>query len=169
MTKTIKNLFVIILLLSLGFILTSCGGQGPKANLDLEKAAENLEDEDYFVTFEDDEDELGAGVVQMLNARNDDDFLYVTEYEDSKSAQIAFDIRKQNYNAQVEQLKLEIQVYEHQLKKYEDDLDSDDIDDLEDEIKEITKKLEELEEDYCFGISGKFVWYGTIDAIEDSK
>ena len=161
MTKTIKNLFVIILLLSLGFILTSCGGQGPKANLDLEKAAENLEDEDYFVTFEDDEDELGVGVVQMLNARNDDDFLYVTEYEDSKSAQIAFDIRKQNYNAQVEQLKLEIQVYEHQLKKYEDD--------LEDEIKELTKKLEELEEDYCFGISGKFVWYGTIDAIEDSK
>ena len=46
---------------------------------------------------------------------------------------------------------------------------SDEIDDYEDELKELKDELEETEEEYLFGIKGKYVWIGTESAIEDSK
>ena len=53
--------------------------------------------------------------------------------------------------------------------KYEDELKSDEIDEIEDEIKELEEELEDYEEKYVYGIKGKIVWYGTADAVEDSK
>ena len=47
--------------------------------------------------------------------------------------------------------------------------ESDEIKALEDEIKDLEKELEEIKEDYVFGRSGKYVWYGDAKAIEDSK
>ena len=66
-------------------------------------------------------------------------------------------------------MELYIESLEHQLKKYEDDLDSDEINEIEDEIKELNKALEKVEDEYVIGRSGKTVWAGTKDAIEDSK
>ena len=33
----------------------------------------------------------------------------------------------------------------------------------------LSLSLEELEDEACFGRSGKYVWYGTKDAVKDSK
>ena len=60
-------------------------------------------------------------------------------------------------------------MYKHTLNKYDSQLSSEEMDDLKEEIRELEEELEEYEEDYKCGRSGKIVWYGTEDAIEDTK
>ena len=104
-----------------------------------------------------------------MYAYDDDNSLSIVRYADAKSAKLAYQEIKLKYDYQIDSLKLEIKSLEHQLKKYEDDLDSDEIDEIEDEIKELKEELEEMKEDFVIGRSGKVVWYGTADAIKDSK
>jgi len=169
MKKILTVLLAMAMLLGCVAMFASCGNQGPKPKLNLEDAADALEDEDYSVHYEDDEDNLGAGVVESLSAYKDDDGLYITKYASSATAKLYFEKFKFQYEMQIKSIKLQIKEKEHLLKKYEDDLDNDDIDDLEDDIKDLEKELEELEDEACFGRSGKYVWYGTKDAIKDSK
>ena len=173
MKKIIVTLLAAAMLISCVFVLASCGGNvGEKPELNLEDAAENLEDNDYMVNYSDDEDELPVNVAESLVAYDDDEMLTITVYKDSKSADIAFDLIKLQIENEKKAAELEIKELEHLLKKYEDeiaDLDEDMIDEYEDEIKELEKELEEFDEKYCYGKSGKTVWYGTNKAAEDSK
>lgn len=165
MKKIIVTLLAAAMLISCVCVLASCGGQGSKPELDLEDAAENLEDEDYIVEYEDDEDNLSANVAEKLTARNSDgDYIYITVYKDSKSASMAFDELKLKFDYQVKYAKAELKKMKHMVKKYEDDVsyDEDDIEDFEEEFKE--GKAE-----YCYGKSGKIVWEGTKNAVKDSK
>ena len=168
--KKIKVLLLAVaLLLVCTMALSACSLFAPKPNKDLEEAAENLEDEKYMVTYTDDEDELEVNVAEKLYATDGkDNYLSVTIYNDSKSASLAYKEMKMQYDAEIDEIKLEIKNYENMIKKYEDDLDNDDIDDYEDEIKELEKELEEAK-DFVFGKSGKMVYAGTKDAIKDSK
>ena len=168
MKKFITTFLALAMILSCAVVFSSCGIFTAKPELDLEQAAENLEDADYSVSYVDDEDELSAGVVERLSAYNDDDYLTVTVYGDSKSASIAYKTLKSSFEYYVKEMKLEIQRLENVLNKYDKDLDSDEIDELEDEIKELEKELEELE-DIVIGKKGKTVWSGTKAAVEDSK
>ena len=63
----------------------------------------------------------------------------------------------------------ELDYYKHILKKYKKDLSSDEIDDLEEEIKDFEDHLEEEKKEYVSGQKGKFVWYGTKNAIKATK
>ena len=69
----------------------------------------------------------------------------------------------------IDSLELEIKSVKHILAKYEKDLKSDEIKGYEDDLKDLEKELEEYKEEYVIGRSGKYVWYGTVDAIKDSK
>ncbi len=180
MKTILAKLLAVALIVVMVLSLASCGA---KPELDLEDAAENLEDKDYLVRYIDDKDELELNEVATLYASNDDDFLRVVEYKDAKSAKLAYEEIKMEYDLEIQEIKveieaieLEIKFYEHMLDEYDKDLDSDDIDDLEeeiddlnDEIKDLEKNLEKYKEEYSYGRSGKFVWAGTVDAIEDSK
>lgn len=172
MKKIIVTLLAAAMLLSCVFVLASCGGnQGTKPELDLEKAAENLEDADYSVTYSDDEDELAVNVAEKLVAYDDDEnAIYITVYKDSKSASIAFDALKLEIENEKAYTENKIKEIKNLLSKYEDDFEDDDeIEELEDKLKDLEKELEEFEEKYCYGKSGKTVWYGTNKAAKASK
>ena len=163
-TKLLAVLLVAVMMLT----LTSCFAN-PK--LDFDEAEDNLKDHDYTVKIIDDEDDLDVGIVQSLTAYSEDgdDFLYIIEYDSARYAKLAYKMIKQEYDAEVATLELEIEQIEYILDHYEDDLTSDEIDNYEDELKELKDELEETEEEYLFGIKGKYVWIGTESAIEDSK
>ena len=174
MKKTIIRLIALVFVVCFAFSLASCFAPKPLIK-DLEKAAENLEDEDYDVYYTDDEDEIayhefGACIAEYLEADDDDDnSIEIVVFKDTKSAKLYYDELKTRLDYQKEYMELYIESLEHQLKKYEDDLDSDEINEIEDTIKELNKALEKVEDEYVIGRSGKTVWAGTKDAIEDSK
>lgn len=165
-----KKLLVVLLALTMlvgTLALTSCGA---KPELDLDDAADALEDADYSVSFKDDEDD--PSVDEALYARSDDydDYVYIVVYKDTKTAKLAYKELKLDQDQEKESLELEIKYYEHILNKYEDDMDSDEVDDYEDKLKDLKKELEKLEDgEIVYGRSGKTVWYGTKKAIEATK
>ena len=144
---------------------------GIKPELDLKDAKRNLEDNDYYVTIEDDKDDLAPGVEEELRAYSDDydDHLYIYVYEDAAYAKKEYEYAKFEIEVAIEDIKLQIEIAEYQLKHYDNDLSSEEIDELEDDLKELKQELEELQENYVYGRSGNIVWLGTKNAAEDSK
>jgi len=169
MKKILTVLLAMAMLLGCVAVLASCTKQGPKPNLDLEDAADVLEDEDYSVVYVDDEDDLDPGMVETLTAYDDDNYLYVIKFASSATAKLYYEEIKLEYDYNLESTKLEIKSKEHTLKKYDDDLENAEIDEIEDDIKDLEKEIKEMEEEACFGRSGKYVWIGTKDAVKDSK
>ena len=178
MAKKLIALFVLVATL---FVFASCS-MPPK--LDLEKAADNLEDNDYVVMHTDDEDELEAGMKEMLRAMkmdkdgDDDEYLLVIKFETFKLAKLyykqlklQFKTEKDEYEAEIAALKLEIKTAKYELKKYDDDSawDEDDIDELEEELEELQEEFKKFKKEGKFGIIGKTVWTGTAKAFKDSK
>ena len=166
MKNNLKKTVFALALLAPAMVFTSCA---PSPELDLRDAQDNLEDNDYFVTINDNEAYLELNQEQMLYAYHGDDSITIIEYKDAKSARLAYEAIKLEYDNGIKEIKLEIKCLEHLLAKYEKELNSDEIDDLEDEIKELNKDLEDAKEERVFGRFGKFVWMGTADAVKDSK
>ena len=162
------KLLAICLILATLFCITSCGA---KPKLDFDKAKDNLEDKDYYVEFTDDEDDLYSPNMAALFAATDDDenYLYMVEYKDLKSAKIAYKQLKLERETELEEKELKIKELKNLLKKYDGDLDSDTIDEYEDEIKELEKEIKELKKETLYGRSGKIVWEGTEKAVKASK
>ena len=161
------KLLAICLILATLFCITSCGA---KPKLDFEKAQKNLEDKDYFVEFTDDEDDLQFNMAALFAATDDDEnYLYMVEYKDLKSAKIAYKQLKLEKETEIEEKEIEIKELKNLLKKYDADLESDEIDELEDMIKELEKEIKELKKETLYGRSGKIVWEGTEKAVKASK
>lgn len=169
MKKLLTGLLAIAMLLSCICIFSACSV--PKPELDLEKAAEALEDEGYNVYYEDEEDgSLDFAMEERVVAHQDGgDYLIIIKFKSAASAKLYYKQVKEWDEFEQEAEKSYLEVMEHSLKTYEDNLSSDEIDELEDEIKDCKKSLKKNEEDYVVGRSGVYVWYGTKDAIEDSK
>ena len=160
MKRILAAILLVVLTLSTVVLLASCG---PKPELDLEDAKENLEDAKYSVIYND--DSSVAGVEESLSATNKDDKLYVTVYADAKLAKLAYKELQMGMKQEKEALKLELKRLEYMLDEYSKDIDEDDV---EEDIKYIEEELEAYDE-YVIGRSGNTVWYGTKTAIEDSK
>ena len=163
MKRVLSAILSLVLLLGCVAIFASCGS---KPNLDLEEAADALKDAEYYVNYSDDSSE--PFIKEQLYAYKGDEKLTVIFFADSKSARLYYEIMKQEHEAELESLELQIEAMEYILKKYDDKMSSTEIDDAEDEIKDLKEELEELEE-YVIGRSGKSVWSGTKKAIEHSK
>ena len=182
MKKTLLRIFALALTLCTVLSLASCFS--PKPKRDLEKAEDNLEDEDYIVSYTDDEDKLPINVVEKLTAKDDDDNeLTVTVYGDYKSARLAYKQLKlqkeytiDSYERTIDYYEIQVKMLKNQLKKYDDDLKNaeidaleDSIDEYEDMIKDTKKELKEYKDEWVIGRSGKKVWSGTEKAIKASK
>ena len=156
-----------LLLVAMVLTFASCG---KKPELDFDDAEKNLKGEDYEVQVIDDDDLLPAGMVEVLRAEDDNDNeLYIATFETAKYAKIQYKILKQEHEAEIEATELQIKQIEYMLKHFDGDLESAEIDKYEDKLKNLEKELEELKEDWVIGIKGKTVWYGTADAVEDSR
>lgn len=158
------------LIMLMGCVLTfaSCSF-GPKPELDIDDAEEALEDENYSVSVNDDPSD--PMYEATLSASNEDDYLRIVWFENASVAKLYYKSLKLEREQEIESLKLEIKTLKKVIKLYEDDYKSDELDELEDELKDLEKELDELKsnKEYAYGRSGKVVWYGTKDAVEDSK
>ena len=164
MKRFLTLALAVLMLVSSLVVLSSCAA---KPKLNLEKAEEALKDEDYYVSFSDDVDE--TSIEQYLRAIKDGDSLVVIKFEKASTAKLAYQEKKLEMDYKIDSLELEIKSVKHILAKYEKDLKSDEIKGYEDDLKDLEKELEEYKEEYVIGRSGKYVWYGTVDAIKDSK
>jgi len=111
MKKTIIRLIALVFVVCFAFSLASCFAPKPLIK-DLEKAAENLEDEDYDVYYTDDEDEIayhefGTCIAEYLEADDDDDnSIEIVVFKDTKSAKLYYDELKTRLDYQKEYMEL---------------------------------------------------------------
>ena len=167
MKRILAAMLVVILAFSSVILLSSCAA---KPEMDLEKAKDNLEDEDYSVNYSDEDNETGIEEYLSASKTKGDDYDYVRiiKFSDAKLAKLEYKGLKQDRDTYKKEIKLELEKYEYMLSKYDDELTSEEEDYIKEEIKELEKELEEYD-DYVIGRSGKTVWYGTKAAIEASK
>jgi hypothetical protein len=176
MKKFLAKLCTVFLAIVCLFSVSACA---PKLNI--EKAAENLEDAGYTVTIADSELELTAAVKMMglpsnahisieeaLMASEDDNYVYILKVEKASVAKAYYKMIKNQFDAELQEIKDQIKLYEVFLKNYKKELNSTEIDYIEDAIKEMKKELEEAKE-INIGRSGKWLWLGNKDGIKDSK
>ena len=158
MKKILSIFLVLVTMLAMCMSLVACGGPRPCLNLD--KAEDCLEDNDYYVTIVDGDelDTIGYAVKERLYAEDDgDNYIYIYEFKTVKAAKLYYEYIGAHYGKGSPEYKAAKRL----LRKYGDDMEREDRKDLEDYI-------EEMEEEVC-GRSGKYVWYGTKDALEDTK
>ena len=173
MKKIIATLLVSAMLLACVVLFASCSSmEKPELN-DLEDVAEVLEDEDYVVSYSDDEDDLGVGIEERLYASKgeaeDYEYLSIIVYADSTLAETSYQQLKAEYDYQIQRYEQTIKYYEHVLEEYNSDLDSDTEDRFEEYLADAQESLENYKENYTYGKDGNTVWYGTVTAAEDSK
>ena len=166
MKKIIATLLAAVMLVGCMLAFTSCA---QPAIWDLDKAEENLKDNDYSVSYIDNEDELEAGVAKKLYASKDEEYLSITVYKDTKTAKYVYENLKLEYDMGLKFYKNEINRLENLLKKHKDDLSDSQIERYEDDIKDYKEYIDEAKKESTFGRIGKTVWYGTKTAAEDSR
>lgn len=159
MKKILSLLLVLVTMLAVCTSLVACSG--PKPTLDIDRAQQNLERNGYDVYVRDGEDLgglVGAAIEARLSAHDEDDNeIYIYEFKDEKAAKLYYNDVKIYYGKNSAEYKF----YKRYLKKYGDDM-------TRDERKDVAEYIEELEEYVC-GRSGKYVWYGTKDAVNATK
>ena len=167
MKKLLTSLLAIAMLLSCMALFSACAVSKPE--LDFDDAEDALEDAGYDVYCE--EEEWDGCKVEALYAEdeNDENYLEIFKFEKASTAKLWYKSMKMDIEGEILEYEQEIEWIKHQLEKYEDEMKSDEIDALKDELKELEKDLEEFKEENVIGRSGKYVWYGTADAIKDSK
>ena len=160
MKKMLSIFLVLVTMMAMSVSLVACGFKKP--NLDFEDAAKNLERKGYNVVLIDG-DEYGSytgyAIKNYISASEEDgeNYIYIYEFKTVKAAKLYYEDVKIYYGTGSSEYKF----YKKLLKEFGDDMDRDDRKDVED-------YLEEMEEEVC-GRSGKYVWYGTKDALEDTK
>jgi len=148
------------------FSLASCG-VGTAPELDFDDAKEALEEAGYEVRIN--EEPSSVDLEKTLYATKEGKTISIKVYKDSKSAKLAYEELKFQYDAGMDYAKLEIKQLKNKLNKYEDKLSSAEIDEIEDDIKEIEEELEEMKNETSFGRRGKIIWEGDVEAAKASK
>ncbi len=174
MKNILKRVLVLILVLSAILSLGACTDGKPL--LDLNKAGDNLTFNGYELEHLIGKDKTGeVGVTEILRATRtgvgdeDDEMLYITVYSSKKLARIEHDAVKAYLESQIKNAKIEAKKIEYLLQNHRAELTEDEISDYREELAELYDELEEMTDNIAVGRSGTAVWYGTEDAIEDTK
>ena len=163
MKKTIKILACILLACCIT-LTVACGGSTAKPELNLEKAKDNLEAKGYRVNLESSGNFIVDGmIVYCLDATNGEGNS-ITIYEFCSN-----DIAKSYYKTET-YMNATLQNHRDFYKAV---LADKALTLTDSEKKRVEEELAYCEEDLAeheiIGFSGKFVWIGTKDAIEDTK
>ena len=166
MKKIFKSAVAVLLIISCLLTLVACAT--PKKDID--KAADNLRDSGYKVTFTS-SDEADAGIEAKLVAYKDGSMcLQFIEFESTKLAKLYYQALRMAIQDQIQENKLSIKAMKHMINKFKDDLSSDEISSYKQMILDLKAENKELREQLnCTGRSGKYVWQGEKDAIKATK
>ena len=168
MKKILSSILVFIMLVGCVFTLASCS----RPELDLATAKVNLEAKGFTVILQ--TKNLSDGVEQKLTAydglySDEGQYLNIIVFDNTKTAKIAleqFEIQKKQGK---EDLEYQIELTEHLLKTYRDELSTSEIAEYEDNIKEYEDALAAFDDEFILGRKGKTIWYGTKLAIDASN
>lgn len=161
--KRIIGTFCVLLTICV-LVLSSCASP----DLDFDDAKVALEEKGYSVLHT--KNPLKEGMVASLTASNDDDeYLYMAEYESSALASVQYDKVKLQYETEESETQLEIDELEAFYDLYEDQLSDEEKQAYKDDIEELEESLDDLHSSFVFGRSGCIIWYGTAQAVKDSK
>ena len=165
MKRILAAILLVVLVFSSVIVLSSCGA---KPKLNLEVAKENLEEEGYSVSYDDDSSTLG--VKETLSAResNGENEINVVVCTTVKYAKLKYEELKMQLNNSKENYKLQIKTLKYKLRAFSKDLSSSEKEAYEESIERYEENLKEMN-DIVIGRSGKTVWYGTKDAIKATK
>ncbi|MBE5739792.1 MAG: hypothetical protein E7349_02925 [Clostridiales bacterium] len=171
MKKFWKTLLSCLLMIISTLSICCCA---PKPALDIDDAKDALEDADYDVEFitnpDTDEVEFAESIDKYLTAEGEnDEYICMILFDSATMAKKYYNTLLYSVESEIKQMEANIKACEYYLKKYDEKIKSDERDEIEDWIKEDKKDIEKYEEEYCIGRSGKLVWYGSIDAIKDTK
>ncbi len=189
MKKIILTLSAIALIISMLFAFTACGASA-KPELDIDKAEEAFEDEEYDTIITVGKQERAIlkahgifGVDDGLMAKKDGDFnlllfggidslteldYCVLTFETEDQASTYHFYLSSKYYVDIAELKSTINLLKDIIKNCDDELDSTAKDTYSDMLMDLEDRLEEIEE-IKIGKGGTTVWIANEDAIEDSK
>ena len=168
MKKILAAALALLMVLGSVLLLASCG---PKPLLILEKAEDNLRDEDYTVFYQKSDIDTGVAAYLEASSYRGDDRLTIVKFEKSSTAKLYYEELELEHAHSLETKELRLEYLKKLLKTYEHDLKNNEIEEYEDQIKDLEDEIDDMKnnKDYVFGRSGKYVWYGTPDALKDSK
>lgn len=164
MKKTIKILACILLACCIT-LTVACGGSTAKPELNLEKAKDNLEAKGYRVNLESDDGFflVDGMIVYWLDATNGEGNSITIYKFCSRNVAKSYYKTETSINAMVQT----------QRDFYKAVLADKALTLTDSEKKRVEEDIADCEEDLAeheiIGFRGKFVWMGTIDAIEDTK
>ena len=163
-----KRLITGLLLLAtlLGCMLFFTGCISPTPNLNLEDAKTALEDLDYRVSYDADGE---TGIEVSLYAYKDNESLHIAQFKKASTAKLYREYLEIEYGQRIEVMEKQIEIYEHILSTYKNDMDEEEKQDIEEQIEYYKERLEEAKDQMIIGNFGKYVWQGSKGAIEDSK
>lgn len=179
----------VLICISVARTIFSMNKESTQPDLNLDRAADNLEVRNYTVSYIDDEDELAVGVEERLYAKtepqinadnfeNEEEYLnyletYIPEwieivvFENTKTAKLYYKSLKLERDCELKALKLKLKEYRHILDEYSKDLDDDEEEYYNNYISDLNKQIGKWE-NYVIGRKGNTVWCGTKQAMQDS-
>ena len=166
MKATFKILLVLALVLAMVMGLVACGSS---PLLELSEAVDNLKAEDYYVQYHTRKSDLEPGMAEMLEAESDEEEITIIIFRDSSTAKAYFEIKEKEREVQITLLESELEYLEQKLEYFEADMDAEELEDIDEQIEEIKQSLLDYEEKYVLDRSGEAVWFGTKNAVEDTK
>ena len=171
MKKLLGKILVILLVVATVTAFSACSksvgapSAGPKPELDLKKAEDNLEDNGYEIEDLDLDSAMDYAIEKGISAYDErDNYIILIECKSTKAAEKLYDYLI-NYEFEINYINATIAWYEFLLEEYGDDMYSEEREELEDEIKANKDDIK----DAAYGHSGKYIWFGNEDAVEDTK
>lgn len=161
-----KRIIALALLFVCIFSLASCSYV---PELDINNAKKTLRYLEYDVKVVNGDELLSSGIIKYVygvNAKKDDE-IYIIYCENSKIARSVYDYVKKAHDAKIAEVELEIDMIKFSID-HEENLTSYKKSYYTNLLSEKMSLLSDYES-YVYGWYTDVVWYGTKDAISDSK
>ena len=186
MKKILSVLLALSLLVGV-VLLSSCEAFGKKdkeksnalkdtyglADADFKEIVNKLESLGYYVDYRNGDAE--TGVVEMLDAWHNNDDLQVSSgwgrvsiarLEKEKTAELYYNTLKAEYDGEIAMLEAEIELYEHLLNDFADQLSEEETVAYREERNDLKEELMRLKDEIDLGYYGTLVWYGNRSVLE---
>lgn len=186
MKKILSVLLALSLLVGV-VLLSSCEAFGKKdkeksnalkdtyglADADFKEIVNKLESLGYYVDYRNGDAE--TGVVEKLDAWHNNDDLQVSSgwgrvsiarLEKEKTAELYYNTLKAEYDGEIAMLEAEIELYEHLLNDFADQLSEEETVAYREERNDLKAELMRLKDEIDLGYYGTLVWYGNRSVLE---
>ncbi len=166
---------VLLLLIASALSLTACDLFAPKPETNIRSAAAALTDRGYTVNtsgalpVDGYEDDVKRSLYATKSGSSDfEDEVWLVEFKDEDAAKDFYKEIKAFLNEEIEELEDELKELKQDFEDEEDYMSSSERKIAKELLKQQEEEVDKIKE-IVIGRSGKTVWCGSKDAIEDTK